>query len=475
VPPPAPPGPPGRKPPGPPGRAPPAPGPPGRPGAPPGPPGRPPGPPGPPGRAPGPPGRPGAPGRTAGRGGIEPGLGRGPPGPAGAAGRGATPGPAAAGAGRPMPEPENGLLPGRGPGLGRPMPGLPYGLLPGRGPGAGREAAPPSTAGASVLAAAAAAGAAGAGAAGGTAAAAAAGASGAAAGGPAGVATGGLAGVAAGAAAAGASVLAAAAGLAAGLPGVAPPLAFGASGLAGNASRSLRSTGASIVEAADFTYSPLALSHVTASLLGIPNSLASVLTRTFDTSLLVLVRAPWCLSGHGPLVAGGRAHSSELIECSFRFAPQPLKCGHFLVPNPDSIHARTAAVSRAPGTRRARGNARRRSARSRQPMVGCRYAPRPGCRDRGSGRHRPSRAVTRSSSDLTARVRHATHVRVGVPCWADRSESSAEVTAGPNPHSRRPRVPCRTGCRCASPSDVRPGGRSGPPCRSPGRAGSPGR
>ena len=29
--------------------------------------------------------------------------------------------------------------------------------------------------------------------------------------------------------------------------------------------------------------------------------------------------SPWCLSGHGPLVAGGHAHSSELIECSFPF------------------------------------------------------------------------------------------------------------------------------------------------------------
>jgi hypothetical protein len=46
-----------------------------------------------------------------------------------------------------------------------------------------------------------------------------------------------------------------------------------------------------MVEAADFTYSPFAFNHATASLLGIPNSLASVLTRTFDTSLLSVVRA----------------------------------------------------------------------------------------------------------------------------------------------------------------------------------------
>lgn len=62
-------------------------------------------------------------------------------------------------------------------------------------------------------------------------------------------------------------------------------MAAGAS-LAGNASRSLRSTGASIVEADDLTYSPFAFNHATASLLGMPSSLASALTRTFDTSLL---------------------------------------------------------------------------------------------------------------------------------------------------------------------------------------------
>ena len=244
---------------------------------------------------------------------------------------------------------------------------------------------------------------------------------------------------------------------------------------AGNASRSFLSTGASIVDAADFTYSPLSFNHATASLLGIPNSLASVLTRTFDTSLLVLARAPWCLSGHGPLVACGHAHRSELIECSFQFAPQPLSAVLSSLPGPASIHARTCPVSSGPATRRARGSARRRSARSRQLICGCRYAPRPGCRDRGSGRHTPSRAVTRSSSDLPARIRHATHVRIGSPSWADESESSVEVTAGPNPRSRRPSAPCRTGYRCAIQSVEPPGGRSGPPCRWPARAGSPAR
>ena len=414
---------------------------------------------------------------------MEPGFGRGPPGPA-AAGRGpAAPGSEgrAGGAARPMPDPEKGLLPGRGPGAGagRPMPGLPYGLLPGRGPGAGRAVvASASVSGVAAVAAGASTGAAGAACAagasgaGGATGAGAAGAAGFA--GPFGVGPAGAAGDAASGAAG-----AAAAGTSWGAAGVAAAFLVALAGLgsaglaAGKASRSFLSTGASIVDAADFTYSPLAFNHATASLLGIPNSLASVLTRTFDTSLLVLARAPWCLSGHGPLVACGHAHRSELIECSFQFAPQPLSAVLSSLPDPASIHARTFPVSSGPGTRRARGSARRRSARSRQLICGCRYAPRPGCRDRGSGRHTPSRAVTRSSSDLPARIRHATHVRVGSPSWADAPESSAEVTAGPNPRSRRPSAPCRTGYRCAIRSAVLRAGRSGPPCRWPGTADSP--
>jgi hypothetical protein len=132
-------------------------------------------------------------------------------------------------------------------------------------------------------------------------------------------------GVGAGAtAASGAAVLASGAGLVAGLAGVAPvapPAALGPAGFAGNASRSLRSTGASIVDAADLTYSPFALSHATASLLGIPNSLASVLTRTFDTSLLVLVRAPgvcqgmdrWLLVGTLIAASSSSAHFRSLL------------------------------------------------------------------------------------------------------------------------------------------------------------------
>ncbi len=210
-----------------------------------------------------------------------------------------------------MPEPLNGLLPGRGPGVGRAA-----GVAPPSGALCSAGAAGATgVAGAAAAAAGAtgATGAAGAGACGGAAGAGALTGAGAGAAGPAGV---GPAGV--GPAGVGAAAVAAAAGFGAGFG--AAGLAGAASGAAeaGNASRSFRSTGASMVEAADFTYSPFAFNHATASLLGIPNSLASVLTRTFDTSLLVLVRAD-LVSGHGPLVPSGHAHRSELIECSFPF------------------------------------------------------------------------------------------------------------------------------------------------------------
>jgi hypothetical protein len=105
-------------------------------------------------------------------------------------------------------------------------------------------------------------------------------------------------------------------GVAAGFPlGLA---GFVSAGLAGNASRSLRSTGASIVEAADFTYSPFALSQATASLLGIPNSLASVLTRTFDTSLLVLVRALGVCQGMDRWLLVGALIAASSLSAHFR-------------------------------------------------------------------------------------------------------------------------------------------------------------
>jgi hypothetical protein len=59
----------------------------------------------------------------------------------------------------------------------------------------------------------------------------------------------------------------------------------------GNVSVALRTTGASIVELAVFTYSPMLLRWAISVLLSVPSSLASALTRTLATFLLFLVRA----------------------------------------------------------------------------------------------------------------------------------------------------------------------------------------
>jgi hypothetical protein len=190
-----------------------------------------------------------------------PGLGRGTPG--------------TAGAGRPIPVPvPYGLLPGRGP-AGRPMPvPVPKGLLPGRGP-AGRGATGASSA-------------AGVAASTGAAPAAAAGATGVAG-------TGGTSAAAAGATGVGASTGVGATGASAtsaSAAGARLAVAFlaGAGGSAGAAagiaSRSLRTTGASTVDDADFTNSPSSCSFARTSLLETPSSFASSWTRTFDTTLL---------------------------------------------------------------------------------------------------------------------------------------------------------------------------------------------
>jgi hypothetical protein len=58
----------------------------------------------------------------------------------------------------------------------------------------------------------------------------------------------------------------------------------------GNVSVALRTTGASIVELAVLTYSPMLWRWAISVLLSVPSSLASALTRTFATFLLFLVR-----------------------------------------------------------------------------------------------------------------------------------------------------------------------------------------
>ena len=107
-----------------------------------------------------------------------------------------------------------------------------------------------------------------------------------------------------------------------------------------------------------------------------------------------------------------------------------------------SRYPRTRSLSSGPGRRKARGNALRRSARSRQPRSGCRCAPRPGDRPAGSGVTDPSTTTSRRSSSLAARARQPTQVRrgrarttgrpvsTGVYASAGRSASASAAAAG---------------------------------------------
>lgn len=73
--------------------------------------------------------------------------------------------------------------------------------------------------------------------------------------------------------------------LVAGLAGVAPPVGAAAPAC-GYFSRSLRTTGASTVEDADLTNSPMSLSCAKSVLLSVPNSRASSCTRAFPATVL---------------------------------------------------------------------------------------------------------------------------------------------------------------------------------------------
>ncbi len=190
---------------------------------------------------------------------------------------------------------------------------------------------------------------------------------------------------------------------------------------------------------------------------------------------------------------------------SYRVAPSAGLSAADRQPCACSTWWRNAFTSSGPGTRSDLGNALRRTAWSRQTGTGCTYAPRPGSVPRGSGTHSSSIATTRSSSLLTARSRHPTQVRSGHtparvrpdtpqstspdrphPYGAriehrrdqscrDLSESRLGSIPRPAPRPVLRSAPCRAGCRSASRSAARRDGRSAPPCRSPGTAGSPAR
>jgi hypothetical protein len=134
----------------------------------------------------------------------------------------------------------------------------------------------------------------------------------------AGVAGAALAGAAAGATGAGAAAAGAAgvgaAEAVAGAAGAGAGAAAGADAAAGagaaaaglgKVSRTLRSTGDSMVEDGDLTYSPSALKCAIRDLLSVPSSLASALTRTFATFLLSWVCAA---TGAQTVLVLGLAH-----------------------------------------------------------------------------------------------------------------------------------------------------------------------
>jgi hypothetical protein len=202
-----------------------------------------------------------------------------------------------------------------------------------------------------------------------------------------------------------------------------------------NASLSLRTTGASIVEDADRTNSPISWSLAITALLSTPNSFASSYTRTFATALPLL----------GPArpdpqpVGAARAPSGVSFCCSSPHAHRSLIAISACSPGPScpgpAVRAARGAgpgssgldsarysaslpVPSGPGTRSARANARRRCACSKHPWQGCRYAPRPGLRAGASGTTSFPAATTRSKSDLAARDPHPTQVRSAGACRA---------------------------------------------------------
>jgi hypothetical protein len=73
----------------------------------------------------------------------------------------------------------------------------------------------------------------------------------------------------------------------------------------------------------------------------------------------------------------------------------------------------TLLAGKGAGRRRARENAFRRWARSKHARLGCRYAPRPGCRAVMSGTIWSPAATRRISSCLAARAPHPMQVRTG--------------------------------------------------------------
>jgi hypothetical protein len=173
--------------------------------------------------------------------------------------------------------------------------------------------------------------------------------------------------------------------------------AFGA--WAENSSLSLRTTGASIVDDAERTNSPISWSLAITALLSTPNSFASSYTRTFATALPLIgpahpdhrgrsgaARAPagvsfWCSStrSHRALITTDPAFPAVTAVSASAPAAQPGRTCE----GPSYCATRYSSsllAPNGPGRRSARGNALRRCASSKHSWRGCRYAPRPGNR-----------------------------------------------------------------------------------------------
>jgi hypothetical protein len=156
-----------------------------------------------------------------------------------------------------------------------------------------------------------------------------------------------------------------------------------------NASLSLRTTGASIVEDADRTNSPISWSLAITALLSTPNSFASSYTRTFATALPLLgpgspdhragpgakLRPASDSAVHRRVLIGRSSQSDPAFPAVTPFSSRP----RLVTPDDPGRHyshnrARyrpSTAVTAGPFSRSARLNPRRRCACSKQLWFGC--------------------------------------------------------------------------------------------------------
>ena len=149
----------------------------------------------------------------------------------------------------------------------------------------------------------------------------------------------------------------------------------------------------------------------------------------------------------------------------------------------------SALTSIAACNRRARPNALRRTAISKQPGTGCNHAPRPGIRCLGSGRSATGEdspaslsvaATTRNSADQLSVPRHPTQVRDGSARSPVRSATHESTASGARRAPRAPTHRCRSAAACGvTPEEVcRPAREAhgirqfGEPCEPCGAAAS---